>query len=256
MSAEEKKLWIPIFREPRKCGIIGLIQGGRSIMNNTKLRQCIHYNMSLCGGFFGGYAILNRCEVFGNAQTANMIHLAMDVIGRDVKQIAIRLIACMLYMCGTALTVIIPKYTKWNLHMISIVIDMAAVVMLCFMPEEMNYVVSLYPVFFAMAFQWNVFADICGYVSSTIFSTNNIRQMVISFTKFVCDRKTEDLARGRFYAGVLLFYHIGVAIAYGSSKVIGLHGILVCILPLITALFFVGRESGWFAKQSQVRRLS
>lgn len=225
------------------------------MMDKKKLRQCIHYNMSLCGGFFGGYAILNRCEVFGNAQTANLIHFAMDVLGKDIRQMTIRFIACALYMCGIMFTVIIPKYTKWNKFLISIIIDMAAVISLCFMPKEINNIVALYPVFFAMAFQWNVFSDICGYVSSTIFSTNNIRQMTISFTKYACDRKKEDLVRGKFYAGVLLFYHIGVAIAFCSCKLIGLQGILVCMLPLLTALFFVDMENGGFVQHMQVRYL-
>ena len=38
----------------------------------------IHYIMSLSGGFMGAYALLNRCEIFGSAQTANMIHSILD----------------------------------------------------------------------------------------------------------------------------------------------------------------------------------
>ena len=39
----------------------------------------IHYIMSLSGGFMGAYALLNRCEIFGSAQTANMIHSILDL---------------------------------------------------------------------------------------------------------------------------------------------------------------------------------
>lgn len=210
-----------------------------------KVHQCIHYNMSVCGGFLGAYAVLNRCDVLGNAQTSNLIHLAMDILGRDLKQVILRVIAMLLYMCGTMLTVVLPKYTKCNLHVLSVLIDIAAVIILSFMPESMNTVVALYPVFFAMAFQWNVFADICGYASSTIFSTNNVRQMSISFTKYICDRQHSDWVRAKFYAGVLLFFHIGVGISFIAWKMAGLHGIYVGFLPLATALALVCYEDGW-----------
>ena len=33
----------------------------------------IHFNMAIVGGFLGGFAILNHHELFGSAQTSNLI---------------------------------------------------------------------------------------------------------------------------------------------------------------------------------------
>lgn len=218
-----------------------------------KICQCIHYNMSVCGGFFGAYAVLNFNDILGNAQTSNLIHLALDIVGRDLKGIMIRIVAVILYICGTMLTVLIPRYTKWNVRVVSVFIDMVAVLVLPCLSHSSHHIISLYPIFFAMSFQWNVFASICGHNSSTIFSTNNIRQMAISFTKYVIDRKKEDAIRGRFYAGTLLFYHIGVVISYLAWKNIGINGVYVCMFPLVTALALIGYEAGWIdGKQSAV----
>ena len=211
----------------------------------AKIYQCIHYNMAVCGGFLGAYAILNRCDVLGNAQTSNLIYLTLNIIGRDAWQVMIRIGAMLLYMLATMCTVLIPKYTKWNLRVISVLVDMIAVGILALLPEEMDNIVALYPVFFAMAFQWNTFANLCEYVSSTIFSTNNVRQMTISFTKYICDRKEEDAKRGRFFAGVLLFYHIGVAIPYSAWKTMKMRGVLIGIIPMISALGLISYEAGW-----------
>nr|WP_297939072.1 YoaK family protein [uncultured Lachnoclostridium sp.] len=211
----------------------------------AKIYQCIHYNMAVCGGFLGAYAILNRCDVLGNAQTSNLIYLTLNIIGRDAWQVMIRIGAMLLYMLATMCTVLIPKYTKWNLRVISVLVDMIAVGILALLPEEMDNIVALYPVFFAMAFQWNTFANLCEYVSSTIFSTNNVRQMTISFTKYICDRKEEDAKRGRFFAGVLLFYHIGVAISYFAWKTMKMRGVLIGIIPMISALGLISYEAGW-----------
>lgn len=215
------------------------------MQKKKKICQYIHYNMAVCGGIFGTYGILNRCDVIGNAQTSNLIHLVLDILCKDVGQVMIRFIAFLIYMCGTMFTVLIPKYTKWNIRLVSVLVDFVAMLILFFLPEEMNTVVALYPIFFAMAFQWNVFADIYGYASSTIFSTNNVRQMTISLTKYICNRDKEDWKRAKFYAGVLLFFHIGVGITFIFGRILGLKSIIVAIVPLITASLLIMMEAGW-----------
>ena len=44
-------------------------------MTREQKQHILHFAVSSLGGFMGGYAIYNHCDVFGNAQTANMIHL-------------------------------------------------------------------------------------------------------------------------------------------------------------------------------------
>ena len=44
-------------------------------MDKNTLERRLHLNMTLIGGFFGGYAILNHSDLFGSAQTGNMISL-------------------------------------------------------------------------------------------------------------------------------------------------------------------------------------
>lgn len=215
--------------------------------DKDKICQYIHYNMSVCGGFFGAYAILNFNDILGNAQTSNLIHLALDIIGRDLQGIGIRIIAALFYILGTMLTVLIPGYTKWNVRVVSVLIDVLAILTLPLLAHASHHIISLYPIFFAMSFQWNTFAGICGYNCSTIFSTNNMRQTVIAFTKYRMDKNEEDAKRGRFYAGALLFFHIGVVISYLAWKCAGVNGVYICLLPLFSALGLIGYEAGWFA---------
>lgn len=39
-------------------------------------RKKLHCTMAFIGGYIGAYALLNRADVFGNAQTSNLIHVA------------------------------------------------------------------------------------------------------------------------------------------------------------------------------------
>ena len=138
-----------------------------------KYRFLIHYTLSFIGGYLGLYAIVSRADLFGNAQTANLLGVVRDLIGRDFSDMLLRVGALLIYMAAVILTVWIPEHFSADLRFISIGIDIFAILLLGFFPSGMSPVVALYPVFFAMPFQWCTFKAPGGYNSSTIFSTEN-----------------------------------------------------------------------------------
>ena len=123
-------------------------------MDEATLERHLHLTMTLIGGFMGGYAILNRHDVFGSAQTGNMLSLAMDAVGHPDEQWFFRVLAMMIYIVSMAATVVIShKISKINQKRLSILIDGAVLLVIGFYPAEMNPFVALFPIFFATAFQ-------------------------------------------------------------------------------------------------------
>ena len=196
----------------------------------------LHFIMAMVGGFLGAYAILNRSDIFGSAQTANMIELAMGIFGKSSGEVLIRVIALLLTISALVATTIIPKHIKINMHIFSIILDMLAVFALGFFPKSMNNLVALYPVFFASTFQWNCFRGVSGFGSSTIFSTNNLRQTVTSFIEYLYKKDEKELNKAKIFGGTILYYHIGVILSYFSTKKFEIRGAWICIFPLIIAL--------------------
>lgn len=204
--------------------------------NKEWLITLSHHCMAVVGGFMGGYAILTRGEVFGNALTANLIGFVHAIFGRNLFQFMIRLFALLVYFLGTMGYVLVKNKTDWNIKKISLYIDFLAVVLSGFIPASVNPHIALLPVFFAMSFQWNAFPGNYGYASSTIFSTNNVKQTALAFSEYICDKDKQHLHKMWFYIGSLLCFHGGVAVSYFASKYFGIKGIWLngCIL------FFAG----------------
>jgi len=209
----------------------------------NRKQRIIHYTMASVGGFLGGFAILSHHDLLGNAQTSNLISLAISIVGRNPFEALLHAGSLLLYMLGLSLTVLIPRYTKWNLRLCSIAIDALALAILAFIPSTAEDFLALYPIFFAMAFQWNTFKGADGYISSSIFSTNNLRQFTTSLTEYFCDRDRNHLNKTSFYGGTLLFFHIGVAISYFACMNLGTMGSLTGLLPLSLSLFFLLTEN-------------
>ena len=70
---------------------------------NNRSEVWMHFIMAVCGGFFGGYAIFGRMAVFGSAQTANLIELVGDILGKNTAEAALRLGALVLYVLALSL---------------------------------------------------------------------------------------------------------------------------------------------------------
>lgn len=75
-----------------------------------KYRFLIHYTLSFIGGYLGLYAIVSRADLFGNAQTANLLGVVRDIIGRDFSDMMLRVGALLIYMTAVILTVWIPEH--------------------------------------------------------------------------------------------------------------------------------------------------
>lgn len=195
----------------------------------------VHHIMSLVGGFLGAYGMITRAGNFGSSETTNMISMVTSFLGKDIETAFYRLIALIIYIAAFIMTVIIPKKCKTDVRYISLAIDFVGIIILMFIPEKIDPVIALFPIFFMSAFQYNAFAKIKNYNCATIFSTNNLRQMVIGFTEYITDKNKKELDRGKFFGATLLWYHVGVAVAFFAVKHLGLHGIIVCIPFIILA---------------------
>lgn len=212
-------------------------------MKKHQIEYYTQFIMSLVGGFFGAYAILNHHDFFGSAQTSNMIYLVLNIIGRDFYGLLLRLLAFAIYIIGIVSTILLPRYIKVDIQVCSVILNILAVIGLVFMPEDTNDVVALYPVFFVTAFQWCSFKGVEGFASSSVFSTNNLRQFVTSVTGYCLEKNEADLKKLKFFGGVLLFYHMGVILSSLSYLLWKAKGIIVCLLPLMFAVVIIYRKN-------------
>ena len=79
--------------------------------NNKRFDVSIHYIMAICGGFFGVYAIVSRLNIFGSAQTANLIGLVCDIVGKNLLEALLRVGALLIYISAIVLVTVLEKKT-------------------------------------------------------------------------------------------------------------------------------------------------
>ena len=221
-------------------------------MNEKASRQkLLHYAVSTIGGFMGGYAIFNHCDFFGNAQTANLIHIVCKIFSADFLALAFLVLALITYILGNVFYVLAEKFIRHDLRLISLVMTSCAVVVIGLFPNIANHYIAVLPILFVMPIQWNAYRTAAGYASATIFSSNNLRIAVMSLTRYIIDRDKKQGEQARFYWLTLLSFHSGVALACVASVFLGTMSVWFCFVPIALSL-----AAYLWLKERQVKRLA
>lgn len=200
-------------------------------MESEKQILYLHCIMCIIGGFLGAYAILCRLMNFGSSQTANMIDILCTFFEGDFTDFLLRLSGLFLYVLAMVICLLLTKKTVFNVKRYAILIDMAGLILLTFIPPDINPILGILPIFFMMATQWSVFSGNGEFNSSTIFSTNNLKQFTFALTNYIMDKDKAQLRKAKFFGTSLLCYHIGVVFSFFVCRSFGTHGSL-CALPL------------------------
>lgn len=218
------------------------MKGDRNRDMKQKLDTWVQFTMTFIGGFVGIYALMNHCDLFGSAQTANMIGIVTGVIGGDVYEVLLRVLGLLIYMVGLACAAAV-RHTKINIRWFSLGVDAVCVSGVGFLPDGVNHFAALYPLFFMTAIQWNAFQGAEGFQSSCIFSTNNLRQFTESIVAYLFDKDRSHLGKTRFYGTVLLAFHAGAAAGYLAGVSLGVRASWICLFPVLTAAVLVSKSA-------------
>ena len=179
----------------------------------------IHYVAAFCGGFLGLFPVLNVIHLFGSAQTSNLIEIVTNLIGGDWFSVMLHVCGALLYALAVFLVTFLPVHSKINVKYVSLAVDVIAGFVMWKFPPDLPKTVYMYPTFFAMAFQWSAFSGSYGYVCSTIFSTNNLKQTVSALTEAYCNGKPEFKLKAVFFGATLIGFHLGVAASFILNRV-------------------------------------
>lgn len=212
----------------------------------------LHRIMCFVGGFMGAYAILIRSDNLGSAQTSNMIYIVLQLLGKDLPSVLIRLGGLFLYFAAIELTVLLEKRTNISLKKYALLTEGICLFILGFLPLSIDPVLGLYPIFFMMSTQWCVFHGTAGYNSSTIFSTNNFKQFSLALGNYVSEKDEASHEKMLLFGNSLLFFHIGVAVSFFICRLFQVKASFLAIIPLAFALYLVFKEERLEEKFSEL----
>ena len=207
---------------------------------HQQLKICLA--LAFIGGFMEAYTYLLKGSVFANAQTGNMVLMVLEFIYfKDPVKGAFYLIPISFYVLGILLTVSLPARfcgrVSW--YTLFIIIEFAAFAVIGALPQCVPDAVTTVAVSFLSAMQYNTFKSFRGVAMSTVFCTNNLRQLTIAAAESRHEDRYALIKRGVLYLMGIIFFLFG---AFGGALIIkelaglgmpGERSIWICCLMLV-----------------------
>lgn len=194
--------------------------------SEAELGRLLHYSMTCIGGFMGTYAVCGFGGNFASAQTGNIMSLTKDLVEGDFVQTGIRLGALVLFSLSIAAAYLVKRILDPDMERLCLFVDAAGLLSCLLLPKELPDLVRLYPVFIASSFQWGTFSGTDGYNSSTIFTTNNLKQCVLSWTQYLLDHEETMRRRAWFYTITVGAFTAGALTGCMAVLKLGYTGVL------------------------------
>lgn len=184
------------------------------------------------------YAFTNRDGIFANAQTGNLAILFKSIGAGSFLGVLYCLVPIILYMAAIYMTMEMPARIgdslKWS--KMCIFIEMILILAVGIIPDAVPGRYAVLPIFFMTALQYNTFKSMRGQAVSTVFCTNNLRQVVIHFWRFKQKKDAEHIKYMNVYVIVLLSFGIGVMLGFFFSELLYEKAIWVCEIFMLIVL--------------------
>lgn len=196
-------------------------------------------------GMMGAYTFNLRGGVFCNAQTANVVLMALELGHFNWSGGLYYLIPISAYLLGTVISEMLPsgirarRFLRWDTYLIAI--EMAVLFAIGFIPLSAPVQIVQVTINFICSMQYNTFRQAEGVPMATTFVTNHIRQTGIWLVKGVRKRDGAVLRRSARHLGMVSVFFLGGLVLTLVCPALGAKAIWLALAPLGVILIVLVR---------------
>ncbi len=210
-------------------------------MKKLNYELCLFYSAAFIGGFFGGYAVM-RSDMFASSQTMNILMMMLNLFGSNFSEFLIRFCIMVIYAGAISVCILVPRYTRFDIRLISVVVTAVSSVIMAIIPADKKSVLALLPIFVAMAMQWNAFPGALGHQAACIFVTNNFRQALVNGINYLCSKDKQYISGFWFYFGDICSFLSGFSVCYTGVKFVGLRFVASIVFVSLFMIILIVNE--------------
>lgn len=199
--------------------------------------------LAFAGGFFDSYTYIARGGVFANAQTGNMILLAIQLVQGHFFHALYYLIPIFAFVSGIFLNEYIRRrfYQKQRLHWRQIVlfIEIIILIIVASLPIGKGDILANVFISFICAMQVQSFRSMHGLPYATTMCTGNLRSGTDQLVRLVFEKDSSAGKKAFLYFSVIFIFISGAATGALVTPIVGVKSILFCCILLIIALIML-----------------
>ena len=174
--------------------------------------------LALVGGMLAAYTYVCRGEVVANAQTGNMIQMAISIVQGEWMLMLHCMILIVTFVVGILFSKLLEHHLKFcgTIHwrQIILLMEIGLLVGVAFIPGGGLDLLVNTMIAFACAMQVTCFRKIRGVNAATTMCTGNLKSGTEQLYAFFQTRDTQKLRHAMKYYGTIAVFIAGVAAGY------------------------------------------
>ena len=194
--------------------------------------------LAVSGGFMDAYTYTFRGEVFANAQTGNIILLAINLSEGNFEKMLQYLFPVIAFAFGIILAEIVHRFCTIDniLHWRQYTVLLECIILFSvgFISQEYNMIANSL-VSFACGIQVESFRKIQGSGMATTMCIGNLRMATQSICDYWFTKDKTAMEKGFLFFGIIAIFTIGAIMGNVSVRLFSEKAILVSSILLITA---------------------
>lgn len=203
--------------------------------------------LALSGGFLDTYTYTLRGGVFANAQTGNLVLMAVKLADFDFLSALYYFIPVTAFFLGVLLTEVIKRrlpedaFLQWQ--QLALLLEMVLLLIIGFVPLWVPDAVVNVTISFICSVQVQSFRKTKGLPYATTMCTGNLRSAADHFSVFLFSRERESLWKSLRYLLIIAMFCVGAACGALLSRVLGTGAVWSCCILLGLVLMLLVWDS-------------
>ena len=194
--------------------------------------------LAVSGGFMDAYTYTFRGEVFANAQTGNIILLAINLSEGNFEKMLQYLFPVIAFAFGIIIAEVVHRFCTIDniLHWRQYTVLLECIILFSvgFISQEYNMIANSL-VSFACGIQVESFRKIQGNGMATTMCIGNLRMATQSICDYWFTKDKTAMEKGFLFFGIIAIFTIGAIMGNVSVRLFSEKAILVSSILLITA---------------------
>jgi uncharacterized membrane protein YoaK (UPF0700 family) len=202
--------------------------------------------LAIVGGFLDAYTFICRGGVFANAETGNIVLVALGITNRNYKNALMAAIPIVAFVIGVLVTerireASIRKYEgSEKAEKVILIIEAIVLFIIGFIPNTIPHIFVTSTIAFVSSVQISSFRRLVDSPYSTTMCTGNLRTASQSAYLAITKKDKEASARTIRYVVIIISFLVGASLGGVLTLYIGIKSIWFCsLLLLISKTIFI-----------------
>lgn len=210
--------------------------------NNTHESLRLGIILAAVGGFLEAYTYIGRGGVFANAESGNIVLIAIGLAQKNYKMSILAFIQVIAFILGALANETIRQRERENgIHpnrysKIVLLVEAIILFIVGLIPETVPHSSVTSIIAFISGMQISAFKTLVDSPYSTTICTGNLRSASEAFLKAIKYKDKLNRARGIRYSIVIIFFALGAALGGILTEEIGVKSIFAASFLLLAAL--------------------